>query len=176
MRVEIIPDDTPTCQLSPELSIYRKTTEGVLRKFFRMSLELGHLPSLLGRQFFRTHVTSYTTYTFEDAVIFTHDVERCLEALPDRLRQVLAHVVFEEYTPEETAEVMNIPVRTSYRWYGEALDRTAEVLVRHKLMELVPMHDDVLNDVPKKNVSSTSSHSARALETSKYLSLEELTA
>jgi hypothetical protein len=118
-----------------ELAIYRKTTVAVLRKFLRMSLELGHLPSLLGRQFFRTHVTSYTTYTFEDAVIFTHDVERCLHLLPPRLREVLAHVVFEEYSAEETAGLMRVSARTAFRWYSEALDRVAEIFLRHGLMQ-----------------------------------------
>jgi|SRR5271169_6008166 len=44
------------------------------------SIETGRLPSLLGRAFFRAKVTSYTMVTFEDRVIFVHDIEKCLSA------------------------------------------------------------------------------------------------
>ena len=142
MRIEILADETPTSLIRPEFSIYRRTTAAFLRKFFRMSIELGHLPSLLGREFFRTHVTSYTTFTFEDAVIFTHDVERCLESLPARLQTVLAHFVFEEYTRAEVAEMMGVSWRTVARWYAEALDRLSEVFVRHGLMEPIAIAED----------------------------------
>jgi hypothetical protein len=135
VRIEILADETPTYLIRPEYSIYRKTTVAFLRKFLRMSMELGHLPSLLGRQFFRTHVTSYSTFTFEDIVIFTHDVERCLESLPPRLQAVVSHFVFEEFTQAEVGAMMGVSWRTAARWYAEALDRLSEVFVRHGLME-----------------------------------------
>ena len=52
-----------------------------------MSVEVGRLPSILGSEFFRTHVTSYSVSSFEDAVIFVHDVERCVAKL-DRLSEI----------------------------------------------------------------------------------------
>ena len=61
---------------NPDLWIYQRRTKAILRKFFRMSVEVGRLPSILGSEFFRTHVTSYSVSSFEDAVIFVHDVER----------------------------------------------------------------------------------------------------
>jgi len=135
LRLEIELSDTPASHIEPTLSIYRKTTAAFLRKYFRMSTELGHLPSLLGREFFRTHVTSYQTNTFEDAVIFTHDVERCLERLPERLKVIVARIVFQEYTMLETAELTGWSHRTVRRWYAEALDRLAEVFVQYRLLE-----------------------------------------
>jgi hypothetical protein len=39
--------------LNPDLWIYRARTEGILRKFFRMSVEVGRLPSI--RSSFATH-------------------------------------------------------------------------------------------------------------------------
>jgi len=68
---------------NPDLWLYRKRTEAILRKFFRMSVEVGRLPSILGSEFFRTHVTSYSVSSFEDAVIFVHDVERSHNYLLD---------------------------------------------------------------------------------------------
>jgi hypothetical protein len=47
---------------------------GLLRQYLRLSEEVGRWPSLLGREFFRTRVTSYHAGRFEDAVIFVPDV------------------------------------------------------------------------------------------------------
>jgi len=49
---------------------YRGRTVAMLRRYMRYSIETGRLPSLLGREFFRAKVTSYTVVTFEDRVIF----------------------------------------------------------------------------------------------------------
>jgi hypothetical protein len=59
--------------LNPDLWMYRGRTESILRKYFRMSVEVGRLPSILGSEFFRTHVTSYSVSSFEDAVIFVYE-------------------------------------------------------------------------------------------------------
>ena len=59
-------------------SAYRGRTTALLRRYFRMSLDVGRLPSVLGREFFRARVTSYHVHSFEDVVILVHDVERCL--------------------------------------------------------------------------------------------------
>ncbi len=62
-----------------ELSLYRDRTVLLLRRYMRLSLEAGRLPSLLGRECFRTRFSAYLTHTFEDVVIFVHNVERSLE-------------------------------------------------------------------------------------------------
>jgi hypothetical protein len=72
---------------NPDLWLYRRT-EAILRKFFRMSVEVGRLPSILGSEFFRTHVTSYSVSSFEDAMIFVHDVERCVARLDPSVANV----------------------------------------------------------------------------------------
>jgi hypothetical protein len=43
-----------------ERRIYRARTVTMLRRYMRYSIETGRLPSLLGPEFFRTQVTSYT--------------------------------------------------------------------------------------------------------------------
>ena len=59
--------------------IYRARVVTMLRRYLQYSIETGRLPSLLGREFFRAKVTSYTVVTFEDRVIFVHDMEKCME-------------------------------------------------------------------------------------------------
>ena len=66
-----------------ERRIYRKRTILMLRKYMQYSIETGRLPSVLGREFFRAKVTTYTVATFEDRVIFVHDMETCLDRLDE---------------------------------------------------------------------------------------------
>jgi hypothetical protein len=71
----------PSWEEERERRIYRARTVTMLRRYMRYSIETGRLPSLLGREFFRTRVTSYTVVTFEDRVIFVHDMETSLNKL-----------------------------------------------------------------------------------------------
>src|SRR5208282_3106417 len=64
-----------------ELWTYRRRTVALLRRYARASVEVGRLPSLLGREFFRSRVTSYTMRNFEDVVIFVADMERAIGKL-----------------------------------------------------------------------------------------------
>src|SRR3954468_14319754 len=123
---------------NPELALYRMRTEGLLRKYLRMSVELGHLPSLLGREFFRTQVTCYGTNTFEDAVIFVHDVDRCLEKMHKRYQEVIARLFFQQYTHEETAKLMNCTQKTLATWRLDALDLLTKVFLEKGLLKRMP--------------------------------------
>jgi hypothetical protein len=64
-----------------DLAPYRRRTIALLRRYARASVEVGRLPSLLGREFFRTRVTSYRMGSFEDIVIFVADMEKAIEKL-----------------------------------------------------------------------------------------------
>src|ERR1700674_5051008 len=61
------------------LAAYRPYTRALLRRYFRMAVDIGRLPSILGGLCFRARVSSYKLNTFEDAVIFVHDIERVFE-------------------------------------------------------------------------------------------------
>jgi hypothetical protein len=75
----------------------------MLRRYQRLSVDVGRLPSLLGRKFFRTRVTLYHPGTFEDAVIFVHDVASGL-AQPDGFEhKLIAKLALQDYTQNETA-------------------------------------------------------------------------
>jgi predicted DNA-binding protein (UPF0251 family) len=113
----------------PELCLYRDRTIAILRRFLRLSLDTGRLPSLLGRQFFRAKVTSYRIVTFEDAVIFVHDIEKCLEQLDDFSQNVIARVVLQEYTQEEAARLLHRNRKTVRRKLQEALDHLSEIFI-----------------------------------------------
>ena len=122
----------------PELALYRGRTVGLLKKYFRMSVELGHLPSVMGREFFRTHVTSYGTHSFEDAVIFVHDVDRCLEKIHRRHQTIIVRLFFQQYTNDETAVLMDCGRTTFQRWRIDALNALTEVFLERKLLTRMP--------------------------------------
>jgi hypothetical protein len=122
----------------PDLWLYRDRTVGMLRRYLRLSIEVGRLPSLLGREFFRTRVTSYTVSTFEDAVIFVHDVERILERLDAFEKKIIAKVVFQDYSQEEAARLLNCGVRTVARRFPETVDRLTEIFLDGGLLTRLP--------------------------------------
>jgi len=122
----------------PDLWLYRRRTVGLLRKYMRLSIEVGRLPSLLGREFFRTRVTSYRASTFEDAVIFVHDVERSLEQLSDFDKKLIAKIVLQEYSQEEAARLIGCGRRHAVRCFPEALDRVTEVFLKKHLLTRLP--------------------------------------
>lgn len=117
---------------------YRGRTAAMLRKYMRYSLETGRLPSLVGREFFRSKVTKYRVTTFEDRVIFVHDMENCLQRIDEFSRQILGRLVLQEYEHEEVAQQLGCTDRTVRRWLREALDKLSEVLLAAGLLESAP--------------------------------------
>ena len=119
-----------------EVAFYRKYTEGMLRRYMYRSMEIGRVPSLLGDFSFRGKSSNRRGYTFEDAVIFVHDVERCLTRLNAVERELVGRIALQEYTLMETAELTGMSVRTVVRRYSDALDRLTRVFLRLKLLQV----------------------------------------
>jgi len=124
-----------------ELSAYHDRTIALLRRYFRMSLEIGRMPSVLGREVFRARVTSYRVRTFEDAVIFVHDVEKCLEQLEPFSRQLIARVILQDYSYEEAAALVGCGERSVYRLLPLALDRLSEIFLSTKMLSAAGCQD-----------------------------------
>jgi hypothetical protein len=118
--------------------LYRDRTVALLRRYMRLSIEVGRMPSLLGREFFRTRVTRYKSSTFEDSVIFVHDVEVSLERLNGIDKQLIAKVVLQEYSQEEAGRQLGYGLRHAARCYAEALDRVTEILLKRGLLTRLP--------------------------------------
>jgi hypothetical protein len=127
--------ETPEAPVALELAFYRKYTEALLRRYVKMSMEAGRAPSLLGREMFRGRVTSYRVHSFEDSVIFIHDIEKCIAKLDRPQQQILYRIAQQEYTLIETAALLAVPLRTVLRRYGRALDTLTQHLLAHRLLE-----------------------------------------
>ncbi|HKB97414.1 MAG TPA: sigma factor-like helix-turn-helix DNA-binding protein [Terriglobales bacterium] len=126
------------CETEMDLWPYRRRTVALLRRYARASVEVGRLPSLLGREFFRSRVTSYTMRNFEDVVIFVADMERAIEKLDAIEKKLLAMNVLEEYTIPEVARLLGCTQRTVERSLQDALDQLSRILLAGGLMERLP--------------------------------------
>ena len=98
-----------------ERRIYRGRTVAMLRRYMRYSIETGRMPSLLGAVFFRAKVTAYTVVTFEDRVIFVHDMEKCLDRLDEFSRQLIARHILQEHDRWGTAKLLHCNEKTIRR-------------------------------------------------------------
>ncbi len=121
---------------SVSLAFYRKHTESTLRRFLYASLQVGRAPSVLNDPVGRGWVSSRTVRTFEDALIFVLDVERCLNRLGALDRQILSRIVLQEYTHPETAALLGMSVRCVSYKFAQALDRLTEKLLDAGLLFL----------------------------------------
>ena len=118
-----------------ELAFYRKYTEAMLRRYLRVSMEVGRVPSLMGQELFRGHVSHYKMTSFEDGVIFCVDVERCLAKLRKTDQRLIQRVALQGYTHEEAAPLLGVTFKTCVVHYGEALDRLTELFLIGRLLE-----------------------------------------
>lgn len=118
-----------------ELAFYRKYAEALLRRYLRVSMEVGRVPSLLGRELFRGHVSHYKAEGFEDAVILCVDVERCLAKLRKADQRLIQRIAIQGYTHEEAAPMLGITFKTCVVNYGTALDRLTQIFLKGRLLE-----------------------------------------
>lgn len=123
---------------NPDLWQYRSRTVSLLRRFLRFSLETGRLPSIIGREFFRAKVTSYTATTFEDRVIFVRDVEKCVGRLEYWDQQLIVRAILQEHSHGETAHLLQCCRKTIERRLPQVLDLLSEDFLRVGLLVVLP--------------------------------------
>ncbi len=130
--------DPAPAQAKPpvNLAFYRRHTESLLRRYLYASMQVGRAPSLLADSVGRGWASSRPIRTFEDAVIFVLDIEKCIAQLGSLDREILARVVLQEYTQAETAILLGMAVRTISYKYPMAVDRLTEKLLAASLLIL----------------------------------------
>jgi DNA-directed RNA polymerase specialized sigma24 family protein len=108
----------------------------MLRRYLYASMQVGRAPSILGDPIARGWASSRPVRTFEDAVIFVLDLEKCLDRLGWLDRQMLSRIVLQEYTQAEAASLLGMSVRTISYKFPLALDRLTEKLLESSLLVL----------------------------------------
>ena len=122
------------------LAFYRRYTELLLRRYMAVSMHMGRVSSILGSCAFRGRVSSYKIRSFDDAVIFVYDVEKCLKVLSEEQAELIERIALQEYTQAEAAELTRQSLRTVVRKYGEAVDRLTQVFLEKDLLEVGPAY------------------------------------
>lgn len=130
------PEVMPAASGDSNLAFYRKHTEKTLRRYLYASILVGRAPTILREPLARGWASSRPVKTFEDAVIFVLDIERCLDRLDYLDRQILAKVVLQDYTQAETAVLLGMSLRTMTARYPLAIDRLTRILLDVDLLIL----------------------------------------
>lgn len=107
-----------------------------MRRYLYASMQVGRAPSILGDPVSRGWASSRPVRTFEDAVIFVLDIEKCLSKLSLLDREILSRVVLQAYTQVEVAGMFGMAIRTMGYKYSLALDRLTQKLLAAGLLVL----------------------------------------
>lgn len=122
------------------ISFERACTVGLLHRFFRTSLLVGRMPSVIGREVFRSRTSHLPARAFEDSVLFVCDVERCLRQLEPLQRKLIALCVLEDRSEWEAARRLHCSQSDVSRRLGRALDLLHETFCRVGLLKRVAEH------------------------------------
>lgn len=118
-------------------SFERMRTMALLQRFFRTALLLGRMPSLLGREVFRSRMRYLPARALEDAVVFICDVERCLQSLEPTDQRLIALCVFEDRSEWEAARRFHRSQSDISRRLGRVLDLLHETFCRQGLLRRI---------------------------------------
>lgn len=135
----LLPELSAVARPAPQLAVVggrwesRQAALRVLDRYLQMSMVLGRTPCFLDNQVFRGRVSSRRLPSFEDAVIFVLDVEKCLKQLDAFARVVITRIALEDYTPPEAARLTGESERTIHRVYGAALERLTELFREYEV-------------------------------------------
>ena len=113
----------------PEMLCFRGQTFALVRHFFELSSQVGRLPSILGREFFRSRVSHHAIPSFEDQAVFVRDVELCLAKLSEDHAEIITLVGLYDFTQEEAAEMLRCTRGRIAQRFAEALDCLSEVFL-----------------------------------------------
>ena len=101
-----LPAVSPELDPRPEMLCFRGQTFALVRHFFELSCQVGRLPSLLGRELFRSRVSHRAIPSFEEQVVFARDVEICLAKLSDDHAEIITLVGLYDFSHDEVAEML----------------------------------------------------------------------
>ena len=116
----------------------RARTIALLHRFFRTALQLGRMPSLLGREIFRSRMRNLQARAFEDAVVFVCDVERCLLALEPFDQRLLAFCILQDRSEWEAARCFHMAQGEVSRRLSYTLDLLHETFCHLGLLPRIP--------------------------------------
>ena len=119
----------------PETICFRGQTLSIIRHFFEISSQLGRLPSILGREFFRAKVSHSFIPSFEDQAVFIHDVETAIRQLSDQESEIVTLVGLYDLSHEEAAAILACSVGWVSQRYSEAIATLTSIFLEVGLLK-----------------------------------------
>lgn len=113
---------------------FRGQTLAIMRHFFELSCQVGRLPSLLGREFFRAKVSHHSIPSFEEQVVFSRDVELCLARLSDEHAEMITLIGLYDFSRDEIAEMLRCTMSWVHHHVAQALDSLSEIFLQAGLL------------------------------------------
>ena len=114
----------------PEMLCFRGQTLALVRHFFELSCQVGRLPSLLGREFFRARVSHHRIPSFEEQAVFARDIELCLARLSEHHAEIITLVGFYDFSYDEVAAMLRYSKGIVHQWFSDALDALSEIFLK----------------------------------------------
>ena len=118
----------------PEMVCFRGQTLAMIRHYFELSSQLGRLPSLMGREFFRARVSHHAVPSFEEQVVFVRDVELSIAKLSAEHQEIVMIAGLYNLTHDEVAQMLHISKAAVNTWFAEALDALSEIFLATGLL------------------------------------------
>jgi AraC-like DNA-binding protein len=109
-----------------DLLFYRSQALGIVRHFFEIASQIGRLPSIMGREFFRAKVSHHAIPSFEEQAVFVLDVEAALARLNERDGELVALVGLFHYSMEDVARMLGRSRSYVAQHFADSVDHLAE--------------------------------------------------
>ena len=108
---------------------FRGQTLAIVRHFYEIASQIGRLPSILGREFFRAKVSHHAIPSFEEQAVFVHDVEAALGRLREEDAEVIALVGLFQYSLDDVAAMLGRSRSGVAGRFADSIDRLAELFL-----------------------------------------------
>jgi hypothetical protein len=113
----------------PEMLCFRGQTLAIMRHFFELSCQVGRLPSLLGREFFRAKVSHHAIPSFEEQAVFVRDVELCLARLSEEHGEMITLIGMYDFSRVEIAAMLRCTKAWVNQHVAQAVDALSEIFL-----------------------------------------------
>jgi hypothetical protein len=117
-----------------DLLFFRAQTVAIVRHFFEIASQIGRVPSILGREFFRAKVSHHSIPSFEEQAVFVHDVEHALAALNDQDGELVALVGLFHYSLDDVAMMLGRSRSFVTQHFADSIDQLAETFLATGLL------------------------------------------
>ena len=114
---------------------FARRHSAIVRHFFEIASQIGRLPSILGREFFRAKVSHHAIPSFEEQAVFVHDVEAALARLSERDGELIALVGLFHYSMDDVATMLGRSRSYVAQHFADSVDQLAEIFLETGLLK-----------------------------------------